>query len=55
LWELTEIEEGREHRCLKIKSTKAGMRGHGTKNHGKKDMYSEFNLYFEGRNLCGTV
>jgi hypothetical protein len=31
------------------------MRGHEVKNHGKKDTYNEFTLYFEGRNLCETV
>jgi hypothetical protein len=31
------------------------MRGHGVRNHGEKDNYNEFHLYFEGHNLCGTV
>lgn len=48
-------EDGLKHRCLKIESEKNGTRGHGTKSHGKKDAYSEFTLYFEGRNLSGTV
>jgi hypothetical protein len=43
-------EEGFDHRCLKIESEKSGMRGHGIKNHGKKDTYIEFVIYFEGRN-----
>jgi hypothetical protein len=48
-------EEVIDHRCLKIESEKRGMSGHGDKNHGRKGCYTEFNLYFEARNLCGTV
>jgi hypothetical protein len=50
-----ECEEGLDQMCLKIESEKAGMRGHEVKNHGKNDTYFEFNLYFEGRNFCGTM